>query len=475
MKLHISDINQLLLHIGSAADTYGNEVYVVGGFVRDWVLNDRFGYSIPETREIDFTVINGGLSFAHRIAESLGVSHIVTFERFGTCLVPYNDFKLEFVQARAEEYDPSSRKPIVYQAGDLYTELARRDFTVNALARRITANGLGEIIDFFNGIDDLQKKLLRTPLEPYKTFDDDPLRMIRAIRFASRFGFSIDGSALRAIKKTCNRIAIVSQERITDEIVKIMMTDTPSIGLKLLLKTGLLELLFPELHRLIGVDQRNSYHHKDVWIHTLKVVDNTASVSQKLPLRLAALFHDIAKPDTKRFVENTGWTFHGHEMLGAIMMEAIIRRLRLPIELIPYLQKLIRLHLRPINLSVEGVTDSAIRRLIVNAGKDLEDLLILCRADITSGNPLRVKQHLKNFDFVERRMKEVEETDKLRAFKSPVNGNEIMEAFGLSPSRIVGTLKTMIEEAILDGIIPNEHDAAFAYLLKIKDDVIKSK
>ena len=332
--------------------------------------------------------------------------------------------------------------------------------------------GEGDIVDMFNGLDDLENRILRTPLDPVKTFEDDPLRMIRAVRFVARYNFEPDESLLAAIKDKKERINIVSQERITDEFVKIMLVDKPSIGLDLLRQTGLLKILFPELHELIGVEQRKTYHHKDVWFHTIKVVDNASKESNSLLLRLAALYHDIAKPRTKRFEENAGWTFHGHDALGAKMIVPIIRRLKLPKDYIPYLQKMILLHLRPINLSNEDVTDSAMRRLIVSAGDELNDLLILCRADITSGNPGRVKKHLGNFDIVEKRIQKVEELDSLRAFQSPVKGEEIMRTCGLKPSPLVGKLKKMIEEAILDGKIPYKHDAAFEYLLKIKDEVI---
>jgi len=461
VKNIFENTEQLLKHIGGIADEKKNEVYVVGGYVRDRELG-------REVKDIDFTVINDGVEFARDIAQSLGIKRLVCFEKFGTCMIPYKDFKLEFVQARSEQYDPQSRKPTV-QAGDLYTDLARRDFTFNTLAQRLTGDGAGETVDLFGGAADLKKGVVRTPLDPARTFDDDPLRMIRAIRFASRFSFRIEQKTFNAIKKYCDRIKIVSQERITDEFIKIIKTSVPSIGMDLLRKSGLLEILFPELHILIGVEQRGTYHHKDVWFHTLKVVDNVAGVSQKLELRLAALYHDIAKPQTKRFHEGTGWTFHGHEVLGMKMIPRIINRLRLPSDYVPYLQKLINLHLRPINLSDEEVTDSAIRRLIVAAGEELDDLMILCRADITSGNPRRVKKHLRNFDFVEKRIREVEEIDELRSFKCPVDGNEIMKTFGIKPSPLVGEIKSKIEEAILDGIVPNEHDAAFNYMMSVKN------
>lgn len=459
-----NNTSDLLLQIGKLADKLNNEVYVVGGYIRDRELGQ-------DVKDLDFTVIENGVEFAHSVAESLNVKKIICYEKFGTCMVPYRDYKLEFVQARSEKYQSHSRKPIVTK-GDLRADLIRRDFTVNTLARRLRGTGEGDIVDMFNGLDDLENRILRTPLDPVKTFEDDPLRMIRAVRFVARYNFEPDESLLAAIKNKKERINIVSQERITDEFVKIMLVDKPSIGLDLLRQTGLLKILFPELHELIGVEQRKTYHHKDVWFHTIKVVDNASKESNSLLLRLAALYHDIAKPRTKRFEENAGWTFHGHDALGAKMIAPIIRRLKLPKDYIPYLQKMILLHLRPINLSNEDVTDSAIRRLIVSAGDELNDLLILCRADITSGNPGRVKKHLGNFDNVEKRIQEVEELDSLRAFQSPVKGEEIMRTCGLKPSPLVGKLKKMIEEAILDGKIPYKHDAAFEYLLKIKDEVI---
>lgn len=468
MAKNIFTTPQLFHYIGTLAEKLNTEVYVVGGYVRDKYLG-------IEVKDIDFTVINDGIGFARAVADALGVNNIVCYEKFGTCMIPYKEYTLEFVQARSETYEPNSRKPQVIGIGDLRADLERRDFTINTLARKLTRQGPGELVDLFNGREDLRNKIIRTTLNPVLTFDDDPLRMIRAIRFVVRLRFTIDSDTLQAIKEKRNRIKIVSQERITGEFLKILQSGNPSIGLDLLRETGLLEILFPELHRLIGVDQRGTYHHKDVWFHTMRVVDNVASVSGKLELRLAALYHDVAKPQTKRFEENSGWSFHGHEALGAKMIPPIIRRLKLPVKYIPYLQKLIDLHLRPINLSSESVTDSAIRRLIVSAGEDLEDLLTLCRADITSGNPARVKKHLKNFDFVEKRIQEVEGLDTLRAFKSPVDGNEIMKVCGINPSPLVGKIKSMIEEAILDGSIPNEHDAAFEYLLHIKNKILQKE
>jgi len=385
-------------------------------------------------------------------------------------MVHCEEFQLEFVGARSESYADDSRKPIV-KATDLYSDLSRRDFTINAIAYGLNEKHWGEIIDPFDGRLDLEKKIIRTPLDPGITFKDDPLRILRAIRFATKLNFKIEDRAFAALKKMTHRLKIISQERITEELLQILKTKKPSTGFHLLNQANLLPLIFPEIEDMKGIEQREGFHHKDVFEHTLKVLDNVAQVSDKLELRLAALVHDIAKPRTKRFIPETGWTFHGHDEIGARMLKPIFQQLRLPKNMLNYVQKLVRLHLRPIHLSNESVTDSAVRRLLVHAGEDLEDLLTLCRADITSGNPDRVKQHLANFDYVTERLLEVEEKDKMQAFQSPVRGDEIMEVCQILPGPMVGTLKKLIEEAILDGKIKNEHDAAFEYLLKIKDQI----
>jgi len=460
----------ILKKIGQVADQEGFEVYAVGGYVRDKLLFADSGDF--ERKDIDFVVVGDGLKFTEVLKRRLRARRLVTYERFGTAMLAYKDYQLEFVSARKESYREDSRKPQVEKA-DLLSDLARRDFTINAIALGLNQHNFGQIVDPFDGRGDLRRRIIRTPLDPETTFKDDPLRILRAIRFAAQLEFRIEESAKKAIMKMRERLSIVSQERITDELMKILAARRPSIGLRLMDQTGVLELILPEISAMKGVDQKDGYHHKDVFNHTLKVVDNVARVSQKLPLRFTALFHDVAKPRVKTFKEGVGWTFHGHDALGAKMMEKICRRLKLPNNLLKYAQKLIRLHLRPISLANEGVTDSAIRRLLVQAGEDLEDLLILCRADITSGNPLRVKQHLANFDYLVRRMEEVEEKDRMRAFQSPVRGDEIMRVCGIPPGPMVGKLKKMIEEAILEGEIPNEHDAAFEYLLKIKDEVLR--
>jgi len=452
---------ELLHFIGDFSKETGDAVYIVGGYLRN-------EYLCIKTKDIDITVLGDGIKFAEKLAKKLKIRPPVVFEKFGTAMLTIGDYEVEIVTAREESYLHDSRKPIVKKS-DLYADLSRRDFTINTLARKLNSKRIGKLIDLFGGMKDLKKGIIKTPLNPGTTFDDDPLRILRAARFASQLQFKIETETLKSLMDKKERLAIVSKERIRDEFMKILASDKPSTGLKLLKDTGILSIIFPEIDRLSGVEQRNKYHHKDVFNHTIRVVDNVAEKTKNLKLRFTALVHDIAKPDTKRFVKDIGWTFHGHDELGARMLKSIITRLKLPGEYLDYSQKLVRLHLRPINLSNEGVTDSAIRRIIVQAGKELDDLLTLCRADITSGNPRRVKQHLRNFDFVQKRIGEVKEKDKLEAFQSPVTGHEIMEACGIPPSKKVGEIKKAIEEAILDGIIPNEHDAAFEYFLQIKD------
>lgn len=454
----------ILKTIGEIADQAGVEVYAVGGFVRDKLL----GKSV---KDIDCVVVGDGPRFAKVVAKGLRTKRLTIYAKFGTALVESGEYKIEFVGARKESYRDDSRKPDVAPA-DLPTDLERRDFTVNALAVGLNKGKFGILIDRFDGQSDLRNKIIRTPLEPGVTFKDDPLRIMRAVRFAAQLNFVIEPAAKVAMSEMAARLTIISQERITDEFLKILAAPKPSIGFELMEATGILQVVFPELVKLKGVEQINGHHHKDVFYHTLKVVDNLAMASDDLKLRYTALVHDIAKPATKQFKPEKGWTFHNHEEVGARMLPAIGLRLRLPNEMTKYAQKLTRLHLRPIALTEEDVTDSAYRRLLVHAGEHLEDLLLLCRADITSQNPRRVKKHLANFDFVVRRLQEVEEKDRMRSFQSPVRGDEIMEVCGLRPGPLVGQLKAMIEEAILEGEIPNEHDAAFEYLLKIKDEVL---
>lgn len=461
-KLEIT--NAALRTVGAVADRLGVEAYVVGGYVRDLLLG-------REVKDIDVTVIGDGVAFAHEAAAALGAHPVVVFEKFGTAMVPYDGGKLEFVAAREESYAKDSRKPEVKRAS-LAADLSRRDFTVNAIALSLNAGRFGEIEDPYDGRADLAANLLRTPLEPGRTFDDDPLRMMRALRFAAQLGFTIQPEALTAIGTMAARLAIVSRERITDEFLKILGAPKPSVGLALLQSTGLTKYVFSELSDLVGVEQRKDYHHKDVFLHTLKVVDNICETTDDVWLRFAALVHDIAKPRTKAFKEGTGWTFHGHEDLGARMMKSIFRRLRLPMDRLPYIETLVRLHLRPMVLVKEEITDSAIRRLLFDAGKDIDDLMKLCRADITSQNPSRVVRYLKNYDIVMEKMAEVEEKDQLRNWQPPVRGEEIMEVCGIAPGPIVGVLKKRIEDAILEGSIPNAHDQALEYLLKIKDEIL---
>jgi poly(A) polymerase len=456
---------EILKFIGHIADQHNICIYAVGGFVRDRLLE-------KQVKDIDFVVLGDGPQFAEQIAKALNSRNLVIFEKFQTAMIQYDDFHLEFVGARSESYLAHSRKPIVV-AADLQADLMRRDFTINTLAYSVNSDTFGEITDPFSGKDDIGKKIIRTPLDPEITFKDDPLRILRAIRFATRLQFTIETKTFKALKKMRQRLAIVSQERITEELLQLLKANNPAIGFRLLIDADILEIIFPELAALKGVEQREGFYHKDVLDHTLKVLTNISETTQKLELRLTALLHDIAKPVTKQFIPGIGWGFHGHDEIGARMLKPIFQRLRLPNHMLKYVEKLVRLHLRPIHLSNENVTDSAMRRLSVQAGEDLDDLLILCRADITSGNPDRVKQHLANFDIVAKRLQEVAEKDKLQAFQSPVRGDEIMQLCQLKPGPMVGKLKKMIEEAILEGEIENEHEAAYQYLLKIKDQVVQ--
>lgn len=454
----------LLRRCGAVADRTGTTVFVVGGYVRDLLLG-------TEVQDIDIVVMGDGVVFAREVARELGITTVVTFERFGTAMIPFEGGKLEFVGARKEQYTASSRKPDVLP-GTLEEDLLRRDFTVNAMAIALNADSFGMLLDPLGGRADMAAQLLRTPLDPVRTFDDDPLRMMRAVRFASQLGFAVHPPVLDAIGAMKDRIRIVSQERITEELLKLLRTPRPSIGLHLLFDTGLLHLVFPEIAQMAGVDQRKDHHHKDVFRHTCVVVDNIARATGDVWLRFAALVHDIAKPRTKAYQEGVGWTFHGHEEIGARMMRKIFQRLRLPNAHLPYVEKLVRLHLRPMVLVDEEVTDSAVRRLMFEAGPDIDDLMTLCKADITSKNPSLVNRYLRNYDLVMEKIREVEEKDRIRNWQPPVRGDEIMAVCGIGPSRLVGVLKEAIEEAILDGRIPNEHDAALAFLHSIKGEIL---
>ena len=441
--------------------TMDAKVYIIGGFVRDLILNRK-------RIEIDFLILGDGTLFAEKYAEKLGIKNVSVFRNYGTAHFKYFEIDLEFVGARKESYSRDSRKPLVF-TGSFLDDINRRDFTMNTLAISLNQENYGELIDTYNGLADIENKLIKTPVDPLITFDDDPLRILRAFRFASQLNFNIDDSILTAANQLRERLKIVSSERITDEFLKILASEKPSVGLILLFHSGVLEVIFPEIANLAGVDQRNDYHHKDVFFHTCRVIDNISSATDDIWLRFAALVHDIAKPQTKKFVEGTGWTFHGHEEMGARMIKSIFKRMKLPFNKIEYIEKLVRLHLRPIALAKEEVTDSAIRRFIVSAGEDLNDLIILCRADITSKNQDKVSRYLENYERVMKKVWEVEDKDKLRSFQSPVRGEEIMQICRLEPSRKVGEIKSAIEEAILDGKIGNNYDEALAYLMLIKD------
>lgn len=449
------------------AEKRNEELYLVGGFVRDIILK-------RDKNEMDFLVVGDGINFAEQLANDLGIKEVSIYKNFGTAHFNYQGMALEFVGARKESYKRNSRNPKV-EKGTLDDDLNRRDFTINSLAVSLNENTFGKLIDKFDGLGDIERKLIRTPLTPEKTFDDDPLRIMRAFRFAAQLNFQVDESVLKAVNLMAGRLKIVSRERITDELMKILASEKPSIGLILLFESGVLKVIFPELHNLAGVEQRNDFHHKDVFYHTCIVVDNIAIVSDDLWLRFAALVHDIAKPPTKKFVEGTGWTYHGHEELGARMMKSIFETMKLPLNKLDYIEKLMRLHLRPIALVDEEVTDSAIRRLIVAADDDLDDLITLCRADITSKNPNKVTKYLENYEIVMQKVKDVRERDKLRAFQSPVRGEEIMKICNIPPSKLVGEIKIAIEEAILDGKIGNNYEEAFRYFMLIKDEYLKKK
>jgi len=458
-KILHKETRQLLEKIGAVADKNQLEVYIVGGFVRDVLLG-------RDCVDLDFVVVGDGPACARLVADELGVKNIVIYEKFQTAFIPFHDYKIEFVSARSESYHSESRKPEVEQA-DLSTDILRRDFTINAMAMAINANNFGELVDQLGGQDDLEQKLIRTPLDPIETFIDDPLRIMRAIRFAAQLGFLVEEKTFAAIHQTVERLEIISMERIRDEFLKIMMTEKPSIGLWHLYNTGILELILPELTALYGVEDVGGKRHKNNLSHTFQVVDQICPFTDDVNLRLAALFHDIGKTPTKKFLPNKGWTFHNHEFIGAKMIRPIFTRFKLPKESSKYVTKLVRLHMRPVSLTEEIVTDSAIRRMMVQANEHLEDLLILAQADITSRNPERRSRKLQKFEKVKERIAEVREKDELRAFQSPVRGEEIMQLMNIAPGPEIGIIKKQIEEAILDGVIPNEYEAAKEYLLNV--------
>ncbi|MDA0987247.1 MAG: HD domain-containing protein [Bacteroidetes bacterium] len=456
--------NPVLIKIGSLADKNNFEIYAVGGFVRDKLLNKN-------VNDIDILVVGDGVGFAKIVEKNFNKSNLVVFEKFGTCMLQLDEFKLEFVGARKESYSKDSRKPLV-QSGTLDDDLHRRDFTINAMSISLNKKNWCKFTDLFNGESDLKNKIIKTPLDPFKTFDDDPLRMMRAVRFASQIKGQIEQKTFDAIFQMKERLSIVSQERITHEFLKILESENPSIGLKLMFETGLMRIVFPEVEDLAGAEQREDYHHKDVFLHTCIVVDNISAMTKNLYLRFVALVHDIAKPKTKQFKDGIGWTFYGHEELGAKMMKSIFKRMKLPTSKLNYVEKLVRFHLRPMALVDEVVTDSALRRLLVDAGEDIDDLITLCRADITSKNPNLVKQYLENYNVVCTKLKEVEEKDRMRSFQSPVRGDEIMKLLNLEPSKLVGVIKTEIEEAILEGRIENTHESALKFLMDNKSRLL---
>lgn len=465
-KLH----RKVFATICEAANSLGQPVYVVGGYVRDYYLN-----RLKEgDMDIDFVTVGSGIDLAKKVADRLEGSTLAVYKKFGTAQVKYNNLELEFVGARRESYSRNSRKPVV-EDGTLKDDQLRRDLTINALSWSLNSDDFGSLLDPFNGMQDLENRLIRTPIDPHKTFDDDPLRMMRAIRFASQLDFNIEEKTFDAISEMANRIEIISKERIIEELNKIIMSPNPTLGFTLLFKTGLLEKFFPEMHALHGVEEVDGHRHKDNFWHTLQVLENVIKLGADLWLRWAAIMHDIAKPPTKRFQKDVGWTFHGHDALGAKWTKRIFRRLGLPLdERMRYVRKLVRLHLRPIALISEEVSDSAIRRLIFDAGDDIDDLMKLCRADITSKNERKVEQFQNNFDYVEKRIEEVEKKDRIRNWKNPLSGEEIMEALNISPGPLVGFVKDAVKEAILNGEIPNNHDEAFQFMMKNKDQFLKN-
>jgi len=449
----------ILNKVSHAAQELGVESYLIGGFVRDKIIGRK-------TKDADIVCVGDGIELAKAVSKRFKPEPKLSyFKNFGTAHIKVDDFDVEFVGARKESYRYHSRKPDV-SAGTLKDDQDRRDFTINALAISLNKEDQGKLIDPFDGINDIKKRIIRTPLDPVQTFSDDPLRMMRAIRFAAQLGFEIEEKTFDAIKNEAERINIVSQERITDELIKIVDSPIPSVGFDLLYQSGLLHIIFPQMVDLAGAEYKDGIGHKDNFYHTLKVLDNTAEKSDDTWLRWAAVLHDIAKPATKKWEEGHGWTFHGHEVVGGRMVPKIFGKLKLPLnEKMKFVRKLVELHLRPISLTKENITDSAIRRLLFDAGEDFDALMMLCEADITSKNKWKVKKYMENFQLVRKRCQEVEDKDRIRSWQPPINGEMIMEIFGLNPSKPVGIIKDAIKDAILDGVIPNDYDDAYEFML----------
>ena len=458
MKIKLK--HKIFQHITQVADEMQIETYVIGGYVRDLYLK-------RPSKDIDIVTVGSGIELAEKVAASLKTRpRVYYFKNFGTAMFKYKDMEIEFVGARKESYQRNSRKPVV-ENGSLTDDQNRRDFTINALALGLNKYNFGKLLDPFEGINDLNDNIIRTPLDPDVTFSDDPLRIMRAIRFATQLNFEIESKTLQSITKNRGRIKIVSGERITDELNKIIMSPKPSIGFKLLEETGILKIIFPELQQLKGVERIKGIGHKDNFYHTLEVLDRIVPYTDNLWLRWSALLHDIAKPATKKFVDNQGWTFHAHNFVGVKMIPRIFKRMKLPLnEKMKYVQKMVLLHMRPIILSEEEVTDSAVRRLLFEAGDDIDDLMTLCEADITSKNEKKVKSYLKNFQLVRQKLVEIEEKDAIRNFQPPVDGELIMKTFNLPPCREVGIIKDAIKEAILEGEINNNYSDAYNFMLK---------